>query len=1030
MSKRKSFLIKIFTVIMLCVLTVGIYGFSKNSVLPVKAELSDVQIKSEYLIGEEFSIPNATFEYGGKEYECTKTLVYPDGSVKNVASVQFTMSGRYSICYKAIIDGKLVEEYVDFTVLNNLYTVSGEKSSVTYGTNSYLPMTMEGINLSLAAGDEFTFNKVIDVSDMTENDMLCKFYVTPATVGSPECVYMNIKLTDIYDPDNFVLVTYKMLIAEMSWANSYIYVSAGANGQESLGLQFQGDNNQPGFIYYNENYHQLLSGKFGLQSHVSFTGNIPDSGVRQWVTTFEDNYDYLAINYANRTLHAKYANKYRAAQSSTIIDLDDPVMQGTNLWGGFTTGEVRMSIYCTDYALTTANFFITEIAGYDLEDLIYVDEEAPMMEIDFGEYTENSVPKAYVDSPYKIFDCTAIDAIEGAKETDVKVYYNYYSNARVLCDVKDGCFTPQRVGEYSIVYTAKDKRGNIEEKRVDISCIDPEKIVSITVDKRINSISVGQTATLNPFKVADNNGGYKVSVVAELVGAENISYQIDTANMAFKPMYCGEYKVCYTVEDYTNAVSVTDTVTVQKVDAPLLGNIPELPEYVIKGCEYPIADIIAYDYSKGDRKEIATQVYVVDDGATTKGKLIENNAFTVTATSNMQIYCEANNGVEATRVKIADIPVVDAGYGETIKIGEFLQGNGFSYIASDESIKYTKTYDGNNQASLTLINKVMLQDFQLTLSYVEAATAFGVFSIYLTDFEDETNVLKLSFVAEENNTLAYYVNDNQAMIYRVGYAGRVPSINLNYALNRNNLTVNESSSIDLSKANFNGFVGGFANLKMVFEGVEGNVGIEVKHVSNQPFNAAGDWIRPTFYVTSTVKGFLEKGDTITIKPLEVYDLLDPAVTYSFALYDSKMKPVSVNGVLLDGTQDVSKEYVVTLNEYGRYALMYKSTDKAGNFYEDYALMIYVKDMIAPTVELISDYATSATVGETVKIAKIEATDASEIKQSLSYVMDEFGKVTKIKESFVAEKAGVYTVYYYVYDENNNVAIVSYEITVK
>ena len=63
------------------------------------------------------------------------------------------------------------------------------------------------------------------------------------------------------------------------------------------------------------------------------------------------------------------------------------------------------------------------------------------------------------------------------------------------------------------------------------------------------------------------------------------------------------------------------------------------------------------------------------------------------------------------------------------------------------------------------------------------------------------------------------------------------------------------------------------------------------------------------------------------------------------------------------------------------------------------------------------------------MAEIVVTDESETRPTICYVMDEKGNVTKVEKSFVAKKAGVYTVYYYVYDANNNVTIVSYEITI-
>ncbi|MFR6640373.1 MAG: hypothetical protein ACLUSP_02700 [Christensenellales bacterium] len=107
-----------------------------------------------------------------------------------------------------------------------------------------------------------------------------------------------------------------------------------------------------------------------------------------------------------------------------IIDLDDPQYFST-LWGGFTTGEVRLSITPSQIADKTADFVITLIMGQDLSLASSVDEDAPVIEARRSRIRNRS--DGMVGVPYPLYGATAFDAYCGSRPVDVRVYAAYDS---------------------------------------------------------------------------------------------------------------------------------------------------------------------------------------------------------------------------------------------------------------------------------------------------------------------------------------------------------------------------------------------------------------------------------------------------------------------------------------------------------------------------------------------------------------------------------------------------------------------------
>ena len=178
-------------------------------------------------------------------------------------------------------------------------------------------------------------------------------------------------------------------------------------------------------------------------------------------------------------------------------------------------------------------------------------------------------------------------------------------------------------------------------------------------------------------------------------------------------------------------------------------------------------------------------------------------------------------------------------------------------------------------------------------------------------------------------------------------------------------------------------------------------------------------------------GEMKLGDVVVLNPFYVGDVLDYDSIVKFYVLDPDENYVTAtNGTLLDGENvDYSKEYSIIIEKAGMYNVCMEVSDTMGNM-QLYAYGISAVDRTAPTITLIQGE-TECKVGDMLAIWEAKATDALGNELDLIvYAYGPDGLLRQIENGyFYGEKEGVYVVYYQVYDENENVAIERYEITV-
>ena len=138
--------------------------------------------------------------------------------------------------------------------------------------------------------------------------------------------------------------------------------------------------------------------------------------------------------------------------------------------------------------------------------------------------------------------------------------------------------------------------------------------------------------------------------------------------------------------------------------------------------------------------------------------------------------------------------------------------------------------------------------------------------------------------------------------------------------------------------------------------------------------------------------------------------------------------VTVTLTAPDGTQIYSDAPSVrgmsfVIESYGIYRLSFYAEDRAGRMKLD-SFTISAEDLIAPTVTLASYETLTGKVGKSVKLPEVTVLDNYDAAPKLSvFAVDQAGTYSLIEGgNFTPETKGRYTIRFYAYDANYNVAI--------
>lgn len=957
--------------------------------------LVGVSFEEIYTHGDTLVLPaNASISYNGNDVPAENSyLIYPDGSIFSGGNFELDVYGKYTVVYEATIQGKEVKTENDFFVKKDYYSLTSSASEIGYG-----PLNAQfagsgynnGLKLSIAEGETFSYAKPLNIYENEYTGLISFNCMQMETTVK----YITIRLTDCYDPSIYMDIVYKRD------AYAYqTYILAGAYGMKSVGLvsDSSGPVEVDGENYRVDQYGTMVPGNQILNNTYNN------------ITISLDTSDQKAIKV--------YATTDAEVKHFLVTELNHERAYPYQ-FEGFTNGNVYLSITAANLVnIQQAPIEIGQIMGQSGKALApigyYEDTTAPIFKTDM----EKDCADVMIGVPVSVPEIEAMDDNGICGTCDYTVWYGYASSAKTMIAVQDGMFTPNKIGIYTIEYTATDVYGNVGKKTIDLYAYEMgEKGISFECDEH-TEVFGGERISLGTYRITKYlNEMPSVKITLKKPNGSSIQVSADEEILIDR---CGEYTVVYEYADSLYGGSYSYTFTAKDKGTPVFtkSNIT-IPEYFVKNAVYSIEKATALYYANdGNTSEESVLCYVRYDGG--EYTLCDRKAITVSGNDTMQVkfVCENDSSVymESQVAKI-----VDVGYGtQDYNIEAYFAGD-FNASISEQYASYQATKAG--EAELDFINTLSKALF--AVSFENANGDFESVDIYLTDYYDDTKSLKLTV---SGNT--YSVND--------GKVKEIYEAENKYSLELSNGVLYLNNNAILAELPF---TTDYFTLRFVGNGGDVNAELRVYSLCRHNFITDGwnyyDEIRPIVNVEFPEKvGHI--GGFATIKKPFVADVLSPVTEENckVSVYKNGVIMSASDGTVLNKVSDFEKEYTIHFDEYGTYLVIYEVTDGAGNP-TTLRQSINVADVIAPTITLDGYDGKTQTVSVGEGIAPLRYTvqdnvsSAEELEVWIVVYSEKGEYMGASQDSYTLKKAGTYKVYLYCSDAEGNTAYVSYNVQAK
>lgn len=979
-----------------------VFAFLAVSAVSVSFAFAETQwvdidnIPAVQVYGIQYQIPKVKLNVNGEDV-LAKTLLYkPDGTAVSGKAANLDQAGQYTLMFVANKDGVVKTEKKTFKVISPIATFSSKGNELQYYTDN----EDSGLKISASSGAVATFSRIVDLSKITKNDTFIRFKAMPKFEGSNEIEKFEIKLTDIYDESNYLTFRVKAVSA---YADKQVYIDAAASNQVfSARNRMSGKNS----LYKNSQFgYTCFSNFYGQEKLLGFGGAKAFS--TPYVELRYDNQELALYSHSPNSGLARPDRERGYENVITFSSLDDFDAK----WGGFTDGKVRISLKAIG---TSANYLVTDLYGIDLTELTVDDADAPILNVDLP----SQIPTALVDKEYTLFDASAYDIRSGACVVEKEVWFNYNGSIPVSIAVKDGKFKTDKVGLYSIIYSAKDLYGNVAEQIVEVNCEAYGEQIVITPPQAYANAKQGD---IIEFKdVVANGGSGKLNISIDVIGGK-----FELTENGFIPYDVATYKVVYTATDYVGASSSIEVpVVVEEQLKPVFVTELKMNEYLVDGYKYFLPQMKAIDYSDGAKEVLATVTVTDKEGERVLSNLeyipsIRNNGDTVKIVFNV-VGKNGTNKVEKT-VKVIK-PVNDQ---------NVLALENFFIKPAQTVINYEPNgmqFSFNSDTEMKFINPVIADGFYSKFRISNNSSV----DVILTDKYDNGQVFFLKIYNDGTNIM---VNANGVVNYTTKF-------NVAYA---NDLEI----KLDVKNKQLS-----FGGKTVLIENMP-NFDSEYAYLS---WNVVRTDSENATVLINEINGFrfrgpdqLEKdfsGPQIVLYKNAVSAQINTEISTARAIYSDILNTYStcyvrvlapngrtisdINGVALDGTADASKIYTFRCEEYGIYTVVYSGMDGSGQSSSE-QYMIRVWDDEAPTItvkEINKTQKVNATVTLPDATISDNVTSGNKCTTFIS-VKTPRGQVEMVKNGrYTFTQAGEYEITYCALDKNGNPAFYTYTVTVK
>ncbi len=895
-------------------------------------------------------------------------------------------------------------------------------SSVTIQQNAALPGYMEKIwwNGKEYDSSELTavrietdgsatsatvnYGRVIDLSDCDENSRIFDFIIAPAsgreyngdvasvTTEDYDFRMLQVTLTDIYDESNYI--TFDFERRQDFYYYSSIRVSA--PGMTSGG--------------WVESSQAMRQSPFGTPLTSSFTG-CPANANGQYavISTFFD--------YAER---AVYAQPYGSLEKTTVRDLDseEHLLPGeSTLWNGFTTGEVRLSFsFQTINPSAKAAIYLFTLNGQDLTGEEIVDTTAPVVKT-ADENLADGVPEGEVSRPYKIFNATAYDALDGKLDASRIAVNVLKPDGETSAPIDDGCFTPDEAGIYTIVWSISDSSGNPGKYQLPVTVRGKLADLQITVENNDlqETYSVGETVNIpQNLTIRGGSGAYKTSI-SVIDGASGETLPLTGGTIVFTRQ--GYYTVSYRAEDYIGNVTMQKYFILAEGRSQPYVEEPSMPTAVLAGKQFVFPEFSAIDYNSYAGKPVSANKYyeVTADDWKTTSVYKEGDAFTPSAGTYRYRVC-AENIADPSQSYTGEEGSFTAAEAESI--GAYLYdpaGNvQADYTASADYPRYIAQED----VTLEFLNRLSAESFYLTLNVPSELSGYGMIELLVRDYANASQSVTIG-ISRGDSQCGVYLNGERVLSLNSPFTGTTFEVYFSNGYAYINATLLGDLGEDM-------FSSGLVYLSVSVKEVSGTAGFELRRINNQTYlglfdeGENFDLTAPVVVPSEDIELIKYVGDSIVIPSAKAYDVLDPVSTISLRVMRNEEQIYQQNDA--EGT-------VIFAELPGEYMIVYTASDSSGNT-ASATYTVKVINRAAPSINVQGNLPAQTSAGSTVKIPQATASDfAGNALEVFVYVIDADNYMQQAADSFVAEKAGTYIVRYYCYDAYGCYTIRDYAVTV-
>ena len=1025
---------------------VGAVASSQVGNVPSWSELS---LFSAYGLHDTLSIPERTLSVGGKEYGANIKLEYPDGSIEMVDAGEkvLKMAGEYTLLYEAKDEnGKFYRQETDFFVTNKLWSVENAKSSTEYDVVG----STYGLQVRLAKNDVLSFNKTIDLADLEAADTLLKGFVTPDTVGAHDFGVLVFTFTDVLDPTQTMTVHCSKSL-DTSNLYSTSYWTAKGTGQVLGGANNGNYSSSLTNPYWNRGWSGTAAPSCSFYSRRCVEWSTP----AKFVDVVADTMPFT-LRYDAENVQVFYNNKM-------ISDFDEESFhKKEEIWKGFPSGKVRLTVSALEYASETANFCISSLYGYDFTDEnVFVETEAPIINVNADEkyvhYDQNAdrytfTPLAVVGGNYTVPTATAIDAYAGELKVETRVYHNYSSEThRIEYPVKNGAFAVDKTGIYAIVYRAKDFMGNVAERVYWVTAkatIDNPLTLSVdTADAQTNGV-LGASIAVAPYAFDGGSGDVQI-----FVNARKGSTVVNVVDGAFRVDETGEWTVTYTAKDYAGVVvEKSYAVNVTWGDKPVFVDEPVLPKYFVSGGKYVVPTLYANDYSSQSLERRLTEVTVKDKNGE-KTYQAGDTFIPVVHEDDPTVTLRFSVGGATLEREVPAVMALRENEGSVyVYFDKLFVGKNFTAERTNQGMTVLAAADGS--FGWEFANSVVAENALVYMKGIQGQSDFKGLNVTFTDSEDANVAVTLSLQSSADGTMfAVFGGVTKKLVYGfgLGIAGNGTVLDeFKFSYTGGTFGVNDwkvNVKTDDAGNEFCGFPSGKVYISSEVVDAKAGSGYVLKQLDN---NIIGklilDVTKPRIFITGVYGGMRDVNTTYTVTKAYVSDTVDASVlAYVTVKTPDGQIASDVDGLLLDRVL-ADKEYVVKLLEYGQYLVEYTAVDHVGNSAEETGYAINVFDRKPPVGEVANTWSATAKVGDTVTLPEVYVADnlsATEEIRVYRYVRNPYGraitfgydyvvkdgKIEYTRYDFTFENVGEYCFIIIVTDGAGNETRVEYVVTV-